>query len=119
MDLGKLTEIVNNIDNGETHKNKYCYYGIRYHYNKKLEIGEMCDDSNIWLDGEATKDEWDGTCALDIMSMVDAEYTIDEIINSVSQYSYDEGEIIIIAGDSMEHGNDDNEIIIRDAVRVA
>ena len=50
----------------------------------------------------------DGTCALEIR-----KDNIDQIINDVKQY--DGKNMYLIAGNYYSYGNDDNEVIIREA----
>lgn len=118
MNKEKLAQIVENIKNEESYNNEYSYYGVRYHHNNNTIIDKSVSESYEWVDGDITDEMLNGTCALDIRDMIDNDYTIDEIIESVEEYSYENGEIIIIAGNNMEYGNDKYEIIIHDAVRV-
>ena len=116
--MEKLNNIVKNIKNQESYKNEYNYYGIRYHYTKK-EIGSFIENSKIWIDGEPTDNNHGGVCAIDIDQMIVENFTISEMIENVKQYSYADGEIIIIAGNESIYGDDDNEIIIKNAIKIA
>jgi len=114
-----LKEIVENIKNEENSKNEYNYYGIRYHYNKDVKIGDYTNNSNIWIDGDATDDFLNGVCTLDIREMVENDYSVEEIFEAANEYSYEGGEVIVLAGNQAENGNDEMELIINNAVRVA
>lgn len=79
----------------------YGYIGIRVSENEFTE-GEILDNSFVWIDGQMTDEELDGTCAI---MLKDA--------NLASSYFGDH--VAIIGSDSMEYGQDLGEIILRDA----
>ena len=90
---------------------EFGYYGIRTQELPFEAIGDwMTHQSRIWVDGEETDEELPGVCALDMR----AYSTKDEAIEASRQYygKY----TAIIASDSMEYGEDLNEIILRDPV---
>ncbi|MDO4275860.1 MAG: hypothetical protein Q4D16_19505 [Eubacteriales bacterium] len=98
------TEVVRNIMNSiDEIKDKYDYdfIGVRVQENEFVQ-GEILDYSYIWVDGECTSEELDGTCAI---RLEDAELA----------NGYYGQHIAIIAGNYGEYGQDLGEIIIRDA----
>ena len=95
-----IKNIMNRID--EIKENAECeYVGIRVQENEFTK-GEILDNSFVWVDGEMTDEELDGTCAV---KLEDAEL--------IKGYFGDH--IAIIGSDSMEYGQDLGEIILRDA----
>lgn len=79
----------------------YGYIGIRVSENEFTE-GEILDNSFVWVDGEMTDEELDGTCAI---LLKDAELA----------NAYHGSHVAIIGSDGMEYGQDLGEIILRDA----
>lgn len=79
----------------------YTYIGIRVSDSEFTE-GEILDNSFVWIDGEMTDEELDGTCAI---MLKDARLAS----------SYFGDHVAIIGSDSMEYGQDLGEIILRDA----
>lgn len=80
---------------------EYEYIGIRVQENAFV-LGEILDNSFVWIDGEMTDEELDGTCAVKID---DVELAKD----------YFGEHVAIIGGDHAEYGQDLGEIIIRNA----
>ena len=81
---------------------EYEYIGIRVQ-EVPFELGEMTHRSHVWDDGDDTGLELDGICALR------GEYA-----DLAASYYGDH--IAIVAGNSIEYGEDKGEIIISDAV---
>lgn len=79
----------------------YGYIGIRVSDNEFAK-GEILDNSFVWVDGEMTDEELDGTCAI---MLKDAKLA----------NAYHGSHVAIIGSDSMEYGQDLGEIILRDA----
>lgn len=79
----------------------YGYIGIRVSDSEFVE-GEILDNSFVWVDGEMTDEELDGTCAI---MLKDAKLA----------NAYHGSHVAIIGSDSMEYGQDLGEIILRDA----
>lgn len=95
-----IESIINRID--EIKENaEYEYIGVRVQENEFAE-GETLDNSFVWVDGEMTDDELDGTCAV---RLEDAELA----------NGYFGDHVAIIGSNSMEYGQDLGEIILRDA----
>ena len=88
----------------------YVYYGVRCHHGTPVAVGETVENSFVWIDGEKTSEMLDGTCAINLKRK-DVESLIDA-------YRY-LGDMIVIAGDYMQYGDDDGEIVIQNAVRIA
>ena len=124
----KIEEIGNLISEAE-----YDYIGIRAD-DRDYQIGEVMDNSHqLFQDPQYTDfecvellypyisegphagfydgGELDGTCALEV-----SENNIEEMIEAVKSYGE---KIYLIGGNSMEYGNDVDEIIIRDAEVIA
>lgn len=79
----------------------YEYIGIRVS-ESAFAKGEILDNSFVWIDGQMTDEELDGTCAI---MLKDARLA----------NSYFGDHVAIIGSDSMEYGQDLGEIILRDA----
>ena len=79
----------------------YTYIGIRVSDSEFTE-GEILDNSFVWIDGEMTDEELNGTCAI---MLKDAKLA----------NSYFGDHVAIIGSDSMEYGQDLGEIILSDA----
>lgn len=79
----------------------YTYIGIRVSDSEFTE-GEILDNSFVWIDGEMTDEELNGTCAI---MLKDAKLA----------NSYFGDHVAIIGSDNMEYGQDLGEIILRDA----
>ena len=79
------------------------------------ELGELAypeiDDRTSPYYGYFDAGELDGTCA--VRFDPEDESSIEDALETVKTYSGNN--LYIIAGDSMEYGNDEGEIIIRDA----
>lgn len=101
--MTKREAIENIMDRIEEIKDEYAYdfIGVRVQENEFTE-GETLDCSYIWVDGECTDEELDGTCAVRID---DAELA----------KGYFGDHVAIIAGYYGEYGEDLGEIIIREA----
>lgn len=91
--MNRIEEIRENSD--------YEYIGVRVQENEFVK-GEILDNSFVWVDGEITDEELDGTCAV---KLEDAELA----------KGYFGDHVAIIGGNYMEYGQDLGEIIIRDA----
>lgn len=114
-------------------KAEYDYIGIRAD-SRDYQIGEVMDNSHQlfqdpqYADFECTEllypyisegtyagfydgGELDGTCALEV-----SERNIEEMLERVMSYG---SKYYLIGGNSMEYGNDDEEIIINNAEVIA
>ena len=91
--MNRVEEIRENCD--------YEIIGVRVQENEFTE-GEILDNSFVWIDGEMTDEELDGTCAV---KLEDAELA----------KGYFGEHVAIIVGESFTYGEDLGEIIIRDA----
>ena len=98
-------EAIENIINrmNEIKENsEYEYIGVRVQESEFAE-GEILDPSFVWVDGEMTDEELDGTCAVKI-----------EDAHLANNYFGEH--VAIIGSNNMEYGQDLGEIILRDAV---
>lgn len=115
------------VENDEAH----AYIGLRATLNP-VEVGECVPDSWEWAIeergyGYVVSDEdgdpvvLDGTSAVALRSN-DKDQDIDralDIAMNLYQAAWPGSQLIIIAGKDGQYGDDDNEILIRDAVRIA
>lgn len=79
-----------------------------------FELGEMTHESKVWADGDETEDTIGGISATDCTSRAVAMHTER---NPKTGYYFGE-HIAIVCGNDFEHGEDDGEIILKDAVVV-
>lgn len=118
--------------NLETIKNamsEFSYVGLRgVCYDMPEQVGEYLAPSYDWdLENdcscrETTGDDLGGTCALDLGELYDAEDEAEtaEMLESVISRAEDYGDkIIVVVGNRREYGNDENEIIIENAIYFA
>lgn len=123
MDLQKIFDKIK--------EEKYSVVAIRRCCkDEKYNVGDICRNSYEWnyeydvssYDTE-TPIELDGTCGLDITSIIDCENLSDvkNIINDGIEKSsiYDGNNVIIIAGHDYSYGNDEEELIIGNADVIA
>lgn len=115
-------ELLNEVNN-----EGYAAVAIRHLCDDEIyRIGDTCRNSYAWnydedhstyLDDEPV--ELDGTCGFSISEISNLdEDEIDraeEILSNGLENAHYFGKTAIIAGDYFEYGNDDNEIIIRNA----
>ena len=74
-----------------------------------FELGEMTHESKVWVDGDETEDTVGGVSATDCNSGA--------VKNHTNGYYYGKY-TAIVCGNDFEHGEDDGEIILKDAVVV-
>lgn len=78
-----------------------------------FQAGDTLPNSFVWVDGECFEDEeLNGSCGYAIAS---EEPTKDEIQYVRNMYSWGDRQMYIIGGDWIEQGQDNGEIIIRQA----
>ncbi len=94
--MNRIEEIKNECE--------YEYIGIRIQEDAFAE-GDVLDNSFVWIDGECTDEELNGTCAI---NLYDAKLALEN--------GYYGEHVAVVAGDSREWGQDEGEIIIKDAV---
>ena len=82
----------------------YNYVAIRV-CPDMVEVGQILEPSFVWVDGEITDEELEGTCGIGI--------------NSKASCGYFGKCMAIIGGYDAEYGEDDGEIIIKDAEVIA
>ena len=88
----------------------YDYYGLRKSKDE-TEIGDILDPSFLWDDGIQTEDELYGTSAININDFENIE-------NAIKYMELYSGELILVAGNCIEYGEDKHEILINDAIRL-
>ena len=106
-ELLKITEAV-----AEEYFYDYEYIGVRTQ-EAAFKLGETDHVSSVWVDGEETSEELDGICCTKLDSPAIVAHC-DEGMSS--QYgTYYGCHIAIIAGNEASYGEDEGELIIRDA----
>ncbi len=99
------------------------YYAIRGYVPhdsqyKEYAVGEYLPNSYDWDDGVKTDEMLDGTSGVQVGHYYGGKYlNVDQAINIAKQYGSPE-HWIIIAGNDAHYGDDEEEIILRDARRV-
>lgn len=123
--IKNICQIIQTIE-----RNRYAYIGIRHICeDEDYSIGDYCRDSYDW-DYEYDRSSYDsdepislgGTCALStgIDSGLDApEEIIKKFESAIEKSKCYYGPMVIVAGNSATYGNDEDEIIIRDAIVLA
>lgn len=99
MTAEMITEIKNIVEDMDLAWN-YEYIGVRVQ-EQEFEIGAIEHRSHVWDNGDDTGVELDGICACKL--------------NRLGVNQYFGGHVAIICGNEAEYGEDDGEIIIRDA----
>lgn len=128
--------ILNAIEN-----NDFEFYGLRYDFNN-YNLNDTCENSHQWFADAWNLDNYDelteeeiselynsemmcydngelnGTCSIRVTSE-----TIEQALEDMKMYELgylpEGAELILIAGDFAEEGNDKHEIIIENAVVIA
>lgn len=107
----------------EIEKSEYSYFGLRsmtpnyYGGNDVVAtVGMVMPESYIWDNNESTGELLNGTCAIDITGCEDEE--ISKVIDSLGR-NYDGKQIVLLGSHRREHGDDDGEIIMCDAVVIS
>ena len=119
MDAQKIKNII-----GSNNK-EYCYFGIRAMMAnpltgelQRVEVNDIVDNSYDWADGDSTGVELDGTSALEID--IDAEIEdISSVLKNIENYTWDTNQIVILGSIDKEYGQDNNEIVMQNAVVLA
>lgn len=122
MDLQKLLDKIK--------KEKYSIIAIRRcSPDERYEVGDICRNSYEWnyeleVSSYDTEDpvEMEGTCGYnvsEILNMDDNEKIRSAIMKAIDDTPIYDGNAIIIAGNSYIYGNDENEIIIKNAEVIA
>lgn len=100
---------------------EYAKYGLRGMMNNPItnerviiSIGDIVDNSYEWEDGEPTQEELNGTSAVEVTAD-----TIDNAMELVDAYTWNCSQVALIASEYSEYGNDESEIIMKDAIVLA
>jgi len=96
------------------------YFGIRA-IDETLTVGDTCENSRVWDDGEVTGEMLNGASATAIKLNGYTDAAINTALESAEKDNkpYYAAHRYIIASDSKSYGEDANEIILRDAVVIA
>lgn len=93
------------------------HFGVRFHH-EVVKAGAELGVSYNSID-DIDSEELDGICCLAIeydgIELIDLQRTIDEL----SQYSNDQGCMVLVGGTASQYGNDEGELIIENAVALA
>lgn len=88
---------------------EYEYYGVRWvDEADKVAVGDIAPVSRVWVDGEPTDDVFDGACAVHVRQSGD----LAAILAGGVVYM---GRPILLGSMEMTYGDDNGEIIMRDA----
>jgi len=104
-----IEEIMNELENGKY--NYYAFRNITEHDTEVIESGrEYLDCSHNWIDNEDTGEELNGTCGIGVIEWFENE----EIMSRYEQCrnNYIGNVIVLIADNSSEYGEDENEVIL-------
>lgn len=102
-------ELINKIKTAaEDYEYEYDYFAVRVQ-EVPFELGEMNHVSHVWVDGEETDEELDGVCGIKLSAL-------ERIVKSGVTYYGDH--VALICGNKAEGGEDDGELILKDAVVV-
>ncbi len=87
---------------------RYEYYGVRW-VEDELAVGQVAPVSRVWVDGSPTDDPLAGACAIRVRTADD----IERVLSAGSIYF---GAPVLLGSMEMEYGEDDGEIVMRQAV---
>ena len=98
----------------------YSYFGIRA-IDEVLAVGDTCQNSRVWDDGDATEETLEGASATKITLNGYTDTAIKTALEAAEKANkpYYADHHYVIASDNMEYGEDMNEIILKDAVVIA
>ena len=101
--MTKAEAIKNIIKRAEEIKDEYAYdfIGVRVQ-ESEFNKGEILDNSYVWVDGEMTDEELDGTCAIRIDDAQLAVSYFGKHVAVIGEYGEDLGEIIIREAEVLE-----------------
>lgn len=110
--ISTMKELMDILESG-----KYNYYGFRgasrHDIRNALSSGYL-ERSNDWIDGVQTDNVLDGTCAVSVGDFL-SDSEIRNRFNRVKRvYSYSTKTVLLVAGDSEDYGEDEDEVIISD-----
>lgn len=99
---------------GELESGNYNYYGLRNATEHDLELinsgRTYLDCSHNWVDNEDTEEKLEGSCAVyvsEYMSAKEITARYNQVLNN-----YFGNTILLIADNTSEWGNDENEIVL-------
>lgn len=91
---------------------EYEFFGIRTQ-EQPFALGDIDHTSKVWEDGDETDEDLDGICATNAESRMIRWHADDH-----GDGYYFGGHQAILASNDVEYGEDDGEIIMKDAVVV-
>ena len=95
----------------------YCYYGLRtVSADDPVTVGEVVGPSYRHDDWLESPEQMDGTSAIGVWADLDEE-EIAARIQSATEYIGDR--VVLLGAQRMEYGEDQGEIVMRDAVALA
>lgn len=118
----KEVATMKNIENAiaAIQESDYGYFGIRA-IDELLTVGDTCEASRVWDNGEVTDEMLDGTSATAIKLNGYTDTAIKTALEAAEKANkpYYAAHHYIIASDRMTYGEDANEIIMPGAVVIA
>jgi hypothetical protein len=103
-DLAKIAEAA---------ENNYTCFGVRHHHTT-ASVGDELPKSWQQIDDEEDY-ELNGSCCLEFV-VDNGEEELEFLIQELKSRNYQDGTIVLVAGDCFEYGNDDGEIIISNPI---
>lgn len=100
--MKNLAEIVEEL------KWEYEWVGIRVQ-EEEFELGPIYHDSSVWVDNEETEYKLDGICAVRV-----DEDNVDRRYADSCRHYYGAHAAILVSN-RVEYGEDENEIVMKDA----
>ena len=100
--MTKLERIVEEL------KFDYEFIGIRIQ-EENFEVGKVTHNSRIWIDGDETEEELDGICAVKV-----DKTNVEKRFAKANNLYFGEHVAIIVSNDA-EWGEDEHEIIMKNA----
>lgn len=91
----------------------YTYIGVRTQ-EKEFDLGEIDHCSSVWVDGEETDDTLDGISCTNVNSPAVVAHCEEGMGSRFGVYFGDH--VALIGSNDAEYGEDEGELIMRDAV---
>lgn len=98
-------------------EDEFEWYGLRVmHEDQDYPVGAVLPNSFRWEDGERTTEELDGTSAIHVRGDI---RSVERGLSALDSYHRAcGGRLVLIAGYHACWGEDDGEIVIREAIRI-